>query len=107
MFFLDRVLNTGTDAEFLSIKHLLCEKLKNAAQQEHDLKPEADDQISCNANIDAVTDAIKSYGQLSIVGEEFLKCSILGDVSTAVKGQMSQLTLVIRYWDSIIFFMNE
>lgn len=65
-------------------------------QQEYTLEPEVDDQISCNTNVDSITNAIQSYGQLSICGEDFLNCFILGDVTTTVKGQMSQLTLVIQ-----------
>lgn len=93
---LEQVLSTGTDAEILSIKHAVCEKLKNSVKMQYPIEPEVDDQISCDTNIESITTAIQSYGQLSASGEVFLNCFVLGDVTSAIKGQMSQLTLVIK-----------
>lgn len=94
--FAEQVLSTGTDAEILSIKHAVCEKLKNSVKMQYPIEPEVDDQISCDTNIESITTAIQSYGQLSASGEVFLNCFVLGDVTSAIKGQMSQLTLVIK-----------
>ena len=63
---------------------------------EQTYEPEVDDQISCDTNVDSIAAAIKSYGQFSTQGEVFLKCFVLGSVTTAVKGQSTQLTLLIK-----------
>ena len=53
-------------------------------------------QISCDTNVDNIVGAIEKYGILSTSGEDFLKCQVLGDLSVAVKGATSMVTLVVK-----------
>ncbi|XP_066929377.1 tripartite motif-containing protein 2-like isoform X2 [Clytia hemisphaerica] len=94
--FTGQILKTGTSAEILMVKQALCERMKTAVTSEQTYEPEVDDQISCDTNVDSIASAIKSYGQFSTQGEVFLKCFVLGSVTTAVKGMSTQLTLLIK-----------
>ena len=78
------------------VKQAVCEKMKAVASSNQSFEPEVDDQISCDTNIEAITNSIRTYGQFSTHGEAFLRCFVLGDVTSAVKGQSTQLTLVIK-----------
>ena len=89
-------MKTGTSAEILMVKQVLCDKMKIAVTSDQSYEPETDDQISCDTNIETITNSIKNYGHFSTQGEAFLKCFVLGNVSTAIKGQTTQLTLVIK-----------
>ena len=78
------------------VKQALCDKMKVAVTSEQSYDPETDAQISCDTNSETITNSIKNYGQFSTQGEVFLKCFVLGNVNTAIKGQTTQLTLVIK-----------
>ena len=91
-----QILKTGTSAEILMVKQSLCDRMKVAVTTDQSYDPETDDQISCDTNIETITNSIKGYGQFSTQGDVFLKCFVLGNVTTAVKGQTTQLTLVVK-----------
>ncbi|XP_047136944.1 tripartite motif-containing protein 2 isoform X1 [Hydra vulgaris] len=94
--FTEHVLNRGTNPEILSLKSDICKKLDELAKFQYPLLSDVSEKIQCDTNIDAIVSAINNFGRFSIEEKELLKCVVMGDISTVIKGQVVQLTLLIK-----------
>ena len=93
---LDKVLTHGSEAEVLSLKKQLHENLRELMQVNLRLEPDENAQLNVDTNADSLVSAIKLYGKITTNEVEVLRCGVVGDIETAVKGQYSQVSLVVR-----------